>query len=169
MVAVIAPIGTFILSGLLSADAKDRLVYWRYRDPLPGSRAFSKHLPKEARADPDRLIERWGPLPHGASEQNRLWYNIYKHVESEVRVLEAHRAWLLSRDLTGYAVLFLPFLGIPALIMDTPKTVVVWYLSALLAQYLLMMTAARTYGKRFVRTVLAIASDFQPPPATSNN
>ena len=44
VIGLFAPIGTFLLDGLLSADAKARLVYWRYRHPLPGSRAFSEHL-----------------------------------------------------------------------------------------------------------------------------
>ena len=168
LIAVIAPLGTFILSGLLPADAKDRLVYWRYRDPLPGSWAFSKHLPRESRADPDRLIERWGQLPHDPSEQNRLWYKIYRSVDSELRVHESHRAWLRSRDLTGYTALFLFFLGIPAIVMDSTRDVVVWYLVALLAQYLLVMMAARNYGIRFVRTVLAVASNSQTPEDTTN-
>ena len=48
IVGLIAPIATFILDGLLSADAKARITYWRYNHPLPGSRAFSEHLDKEA-------------------------------------------------------------------------------------------------------------------------
>ena len=44
------------------------------------------------------------------------------------------------------------------LISDPRWTVAAWYLVALVFQYLAVMTAARTYGVRFVRTVLAIAS-----------
>ena len=90
------------LAGLLSADAKSRLVYWRYGHPLPCSHAFSEHLRKETRADPGRLVEQWGPLPTAPDQQKRLWYRIYKSTDHEIRVHEAYRAWLFSRDLAAY-------------------------------------------------------------------
>ena len=158
VVSVVAPIGTFVLDGLLSADAKARLVYWRYRHPLPGSRAFSKHLEQEDRADPEYLAKRWGELPVDPSKQNRLWYRIYCSVEQENRVREAHRSWLFARDLTAYGALFLMIFGAATLISDTQPTISGWYLAALSIQCLALMLAARTYGVRFVRTVLAVAS-----------
>lgn len=161
LVGLIAPIGTFVLDGLLSADVKASVVYWRSRHPLPGSRAFSEHLGKEVRADPTRLAQQWGAFPADPAEQNRLWYRIYKSVEQEIRVYEAHRAWLLSRDLTAYAVLFLAILGITTLISNAPWTIAGWYLVGLAVQYLAVMITARTYGVRFVRTVLAIASQLE--------
>ena len=168
IIGLITPIGAFVLDGLLSADAKARVAYWRYTHPLPGSRAFSEHLEKETRADPDRLVQQWGVFPDDPAEQNRLWYKIYRSVDSELRVHESHRAWLLARDLTGYSALFLFFLGIPAVVMDSTRDVAVWYLIALLAQYLLIMMAARNYGIRFVRTVLAVASNSQTPEDTTD-
>ena len=157
-VGLIASIGAFVLDGLLSADTKARIIYWKYTHPLPGSRAFSEHLKEEPRADPDRLAQQWGVFPDDPVEQNRLWYRIYKNVEEEIRVHEAHRAWLFSRDIAAYAVLFLAFFGIATLISDTPWTSARWYLVWLVGQYLLAIAAARTYGVRFVRTVLTIAS-----------
>ena len=90
IVGVITPIGAFILDGLLSADTKERVVYWRFKHPLPGSRAFSVHLKKETRADPERLVRQWGVFPDDPAEQNRLWYRIYRSVEKELRVHEGH-------------------------------------------------------------------------------
>ena len=158
LIALIAPLATFLLDGLLSPNVKTRLVYWRWHHPLPGCRAFSKHLLRESRADPQLLIQQWGPLPEAPADQNRLWYRVFKQVETEVRVHEAHRAWLLSRDLTGYAALFFACLGIPTIIMDTPTTTAAWYIITLFSLYLLSMTAAQTYGNQLVRNVLAIAS-----------
>ena len=157
--AVVAPLATFVLDGISTANAKARLVYWRWQNPLPGSQAFSKHLLNEPRADPAQLVQRWGPLPQAPRDQNALWYRMYEHVESEFRVHEANRAWLLSRDLTSYAVVFLPCLGLPTLVMDTPEMAASWYLAFLFLQCLLIMVAARNYGIRFVCTVLAIASN----------
>ena len=106
LIGLTAPIVAFVLDGLLSADAKARIVYCRYLHPLPGSRAFSVHLQNEPRADPDRLARHWGAFPVDPIAQNRLWYRIYRSVEDEVRVHESHRAWLFARDLTAYAALF---------------------------------------------------------------
>ena len=169
LIALLAPIATFTLNGLLSADTKARLIYWRYHHPLPGSRAFTHHLPVDGRADPSTLIDRWGDLPNDPDDQNRLWYRIYKQVESDIRVHEAHRAWLLSRDMTGYAALFFPFLAIPTLLMDTPWASTGWYLLWLLTQYVFGVAAARTYGDRFVQNVLAVASSTQSDQATGTN
>ena len=153
-----APILAFVLDGLLSADAKARIVYGRYLHPLPGSRAFSVHLNQEPRADPQRLRQQWGVFPNTPTEQNRLWYRIYMSVDGQIRVQEAHRAWLFARDLTAYVALFLVLLGIAAFFTDAPWSIASWYLLGLAIQFLAAMTAARTYGVRFVRTVLAVAS-----------
>ena len=158
IVGVITPIGAFVLDGLLSADTKARVVYWRFKHPLPGSRAFSVHLKKETRADPERLVRQWGVFPDDPAEQNRLWYRIYRSVEKELRVHEAHRAWLFSRDLTAYTVLFVVIFGIATLVSDALWPIGWWYLAGLTTQYVTAMTAARNYGVRFVRTVLAVAS-----------
>ena len=99
-----------------------------------------------------------GAYPADPAEQNRLWYRIYMSVRQEIRVHEAHRAWLFSRDLTAYAALFLTIFGIVTLISNAPSTIAGWYLVGLTLQCLAVMMAARTYGVRFVRTVLAIAS-----------
>ncbi len=156
--ALVAPICVFLLDGLLSADSKARVIFWRFSHPLPGSRAFSTHLRQESRADPDYLVNRWGVFPDDPAEQNRLWYRIFQHVENEIRVYEAHRAWLTARDLTAFSFLFLIFLGTATLISDIPWTTAWYYLSILVFQYLVMMITARNLGIRFVRTVLAVAS-----------
>lgn len=158
LTGLIAPIGAFILDGFLSADTKARVVFWRYSNPLPGNRAFSVHLEEESRADPVQLANQWGGFPDEPTEQNRLWYRIYRSVEEETRVHEAHRAWLMARDLTAYAFLIMFVFGIAALISDVPWTTVWIYLVFVLAQYLTAMVAARNRGIRFVRTVLAVAS-----------
>ncbi len=151
-------VGAFVLDGLLSADAKTRVVYWRWRNPLPGSRAFSTHLPAERRADRDRLVADWGDLPDTPEGENRLWYRIYRTVEDEIRVQEAHRAWLFSRDIAGYSALFAGLFGSAALFSDASPIIVGPYLVALASQYGVAALAAQNYGVRFVRTVLAIAS-----------
>ena len=158
LIGSIVPTVAFVLDALLSPDAKARIAYWRWNHPLPGSRAFSIYLNKEHRANPSRLEQNWGPFPGGPVGQNRLWYQIYKSFEQEIRVREAHRSWLFSRDLTAYTLFFLTLFGTAALFSDASWTTCGWYLGALTLQYALTTIAARSQGVRFVRQVLVIAS-----------
>ena len=155
---MLAPVVVFVFNGLLPADAKARIVYLRWRNPLPGCRAFSVHLPAEVRADPQRLAERWGPFPTDAASQNQLWYDILKSVESELEVREAYRDSLLSRDLAAFAFLFLLLLGCASVLSGAAWAVKGVYLACLLAQCVGTVAAARNYGVRFVRTTLAVGS-----------
>ena len=157
-VGMFAPIAVFLLNGWLSADMKARIVYLRWRDPLPGSRAFSIHLRREPRADPARLADRWGQFPTGATDQNRLWYRMFKSIETKLEIHEAHRDSLLSRDLAGFAFLFV-ILFVPGIAFgaaeSTTKSV---YAATLVGQCVAAIVAARSYGVRLVRATLAIAS-----------
>ena len=158
IVGLVAPISVFLLNGWLSADMKARIVYLRAYYPLPGSRAFSVHLLREARADAEYLARRWGPFPTDPAAQNTLWYRIFKSVDGELEVHEAHRDSLLSRDLTGFSFLFLLLFGTGTAFGAAEWTTKGTYLAALVAQYAATGAAARTYGFRLVRTTLAIAS-----------
>ncbi|EHP42302.1 hypothetical protein OR16_15274 [Cupriavidus basilensis OR16] len=57
------PVVVLLLTGLLSHEAKARLVYWRIRNPLPGSQAFTKYAPADARTDMKALARNVGALP----------------------------------------------------------------------------------------------------------
>ena len=158
IIALIVPTVAFILDGLLSSDTKARIIYWKWRHPLPASEAFSVHLPSDARTDAKRLVENWGPFPSDPDKQNRRWYQIFTSVEQEIRVREAHRAWLRSRDFSAYAALFLGIFGSATLISETILSVSGWYLAGLIIQSATTVTAARNHGVRFVGTVLTVAS-----------
>lgn len=166
--ASIAPIVCFLIDGFLSADAKARLVYWRWHHPLPGSQAFSKHLEADSRIDAAKLARDWGQLPSQPDKENVLWYQIYRSIERDVRVVEAHRAWLYAQHLSAYAALFLAVLGPATAVLGTSFATGAWYLPALALQYLATMIAARRLGVRFVCTVLAISSAAEPIPTTQS-
>jgi hypothetical protein len=145
-----------VVNGLLSAQAKARLVFWRWRDPLPGSRAFSHYVHLDPRIDVAALKSKVGPFPTKPNEQNALWYKLYKSVENDPRVLHVHRLFLLTRDYAGIAfMLLIVFGGIGIVEMQTYRTELL-YAAALLAQFVASAVAARNYGVRFVNTVLAL-------------
>ena len=98
-----------------------------------------------------------GPFPVDPDEQNQLWLQMLENVGEDVRVREAHRAWLCARDLSAQAVLFLVIFGSGTLIIGIPLSAGAWYLGVLLVASMASIVAARNRGVRFVRTVLAVS------------
>ena len=153
----IAPLLLFLLNGLISSHQKAVLVFWKLKNPLPGSEAFSKLSKNDTRIDRAKLKNVYGILPKSPIEQNKLWYKIYKKNSSNMIVSDSHRAFLLSRDLTSLCILFVVFLGIPVLIM-AQWPIALYYFGYLLLQYLVVTIGAQNRGRRFVTNVLAIES-----------
>lgn len=153
--AGIALILATVLNGVLSADMKARLVFWRWRDTLPGHRAFSKHGPADPRVDMSLIEKTYGPLPAVPAEQNRLWFRMYKQVENAPGVLLVHKDFLLTRDYTGLAFLFLLLLSPVAAYLIANNLTRLAYAGLLTAQYFIARQAAHTYGVRMVTTVLS--------------
>lgn len=102
---------TGIVNAQLSADAKARIVFLRWRDPLPGCEAFTRHAHSDHRVDLNALQRQHGPLPTDPRQQNALWYKLYKSVDSEPAVIQAQRAFLFARDYTCIALMMLVVLG----------------------------------------------------------
>lgn len=148
---------TTILNGLLSSDAKARIVFWRWRHPLPGCRAFSHYLSRDPRIHFAALERALGTLPTEPATQNALWYQrIYKMVQNDPVVLHVHKDFLFSRDYTALSLLLLVFLGAAgAYAIASPKTMLI-YLALLAVQFVAATIAARNYGTRLVTTSVAV-------------
>ena len=95
------PLATLILDGIVTSEFKAVLVYWKWKNPLPGHEAFTVHGKQDGRFDMKALEELHGPLPKDPAEQNQLWYKLSKLTADRPSVDEAHYAWLLARDLTN--------------------------------------------------------------------
>src|SRR5271166_850252 len=100
-----------------------------------------------------RVLGRWPVEPR---QQNATWYRLYKSVEREPAVMDAHRLFLLTRDYTAIAFLMLVVASPLALWLLPSALTTAAYTGLLLLQYLLARKAASTYGVRFVTSVLAI-------------
>jgi hypothetical protein len=97
-----------------------------------------------------------GQFPKAERDQNAKWYSLYRQVQLEPAVAEAHKNYLLFRDMAAMSILLLPtvpvllyFAGVDAVRVGASATV-------LLCQYFLTSLAARTNGIRFVQNVLAV-------------
>ena len=156
--ALALPLATLLLEGIVPAQWKAVLVYWRVNDPLPGTAAFTKHGRRDTRVDMKALERKYGPLPDDPAEQNQLWYKILKVVEDRPSVADAHRSFLLPRDLVGISFLLVP---IGATVGAVHRLgVALWGtgVAVLVLQYLGLKLVAATKGNRFVTTVLAEAT-----------
>jgi hypothetical protein len=145
-----------VLNGLVSADAKARLVFLRWGHALPGHRAFSVYAVRDPRIDVCALEKLQGAaLPVDPVEQNRAWYRIYKTMENDVAVRQVHRDFLLLRDYTGLAAVFILFYGAAGFYAVPSMRTAIIYVIILLAQFAVVRQGAANYGIRFVTTVLA--------------
>ncbi|MDX2277617.1 MAG: hypothetical protein NW206_19375 [Hyphomonadaceae bacterium] len=150
-----------ILVGLLNAQVdaltKARLVYLRLADPLPGAEAFTRWGPADERVDMAALTAQFAALPTAPAEQNRLWYRIFKSVESDLGVEHAHREYLFTRDFAFLAALMIPVLAMCAVFTFPSAGHTALYTAALVGQFILSLRAARHHGRRLVCTALAVA------------
>lgn len=163
--SVIAPFIAIFVNGLISAHWKTTLVFWEIDYPLPGSKAFTKHMYRDSRIDIQSLKDRYGELPNTPQNENTLWYKIYLKHQSTVQVIESHRSWLLLRDLTTISMIFTATLGASVLLSNVATKVQFYYLGFLTLIYLLMRITAKHYGERLVTNVLAVESHSGSSPS----
>jgi hypothetical protein len=158
LAAGVAPVVVLLLTSLLSADVKAVIVSWRVKETLPGHRAFSVYAPSDSRINIDALRKNVGSFPDDPREQNTLWFKLYKKVESEVTVAQAHRHYLLFRDLAAMSLLLAP-LATLGLYLSGAASTAPWIAFAILCtQCGATAVAARNNGIRFVTNVLTLHS-----------
>lgn len=150
------PIPILILSSLISSDHKAILVFWRFKHPLPGARAFSVHAPGDHRIDLTKLKKNVGEFPSAERDQNTKWYGLYKQVDSDPSVVDSHKNYLLFRDIAAMSLLLVPVLPLVLYLGGIDSARMLVSAASFMGQYLLTAFAARTTGIRFVQNVLAV-------------
>lgn len=155
--AGLAGIVATVLNSLISADMKARIVFWRWHHALPGNRAFSQYAERDPRVNVDRLkAQLKAPLPIAPAEQNATWYKIYKSVEKQPSVNDAHRTFLFLRDYASLSLLFLVFFGSAGWVVIGDREVAAINSLGLTCQFFIVCLSARNAGVRMVTNVLAI-------------
>ncbi|NIJ43373.1 hypothetical protein FHS78_003688 [Parvibaculum indicum] len=151
-------VASLLLLGLINPNWRDRIMHWRWHDPLPGCRAFTSVGPHSSHVDMELLEAQYGPLPLAGKEQNKLFYRIYREFRDDVGVLDAHGRYLAARDI-----------GLITALVVVPLPVLAWWASGngkhalvygvvLFLLYMLCAVAAKNYSWRMVQHVLALAS-----------
>jgi len=166
--ASIAPVLVLLLTSILPAELKEALVFWRVRDVLPGHRAFSVYAQKDPRIDLTRLREVAGDFPTAARDQNSLWYQLYRQVEADPAVAQAHRHFLLFRDLAALSLLLAIIAPVALFALGAGAAAAGLAVALFGVQYLATAVAGRFHGVRFVCNVLALhgaGTAVKPAPA----
>lgn len=153
---------TVALNGVLSPATKARLVFWRWREVLPGHRAFTHFAKEDPRVDFEALERQFGSFPTSGLEQNRRWVRLYRSLEERPKVEHINREYLLLRDWTGLAALACAVLAPAAWWFGRSRDVAVVYALVVGLQYVIVRTAAKNAGERLVTTVLSEAIVLQP-------
>lgn len=154
----VMPVVVLLIVNVLPHDVKSMLVYWKPLGVLPGCEAFTKYGPRDPRIDMTALKKNVGALPSESTEQNSKWYKLYKQVPNEPEVQEAHKLFLMYRDM---AVLSLPLVALVPLSLNVAgfsNSTLALSAGLFVIQYLLTALSARWSGIRFVCNVLAIHS-----------
>jgi hypothetical protein len=156
--------GTFIfllsilavaLSGMVPSEWKFTLIFWKLKNVKPASEAFTKWMFEDDRVDIKVLQKKYKNLPTSPKEQNSLWYRMYKKHQEKPSVIDAHRNFLLMRDLATISFIFILIFGLYILIRANYsfRSFIVFLI--FFVEYIIFCISARNYGIRFVCNVLA--------------
>lgn len=158
LLVAVMPVLVLLLVHFLSHEAKAVLVFWKLRHSLPGCRAFTAYGANDPRIDSATLEKNVGELPTAPMEQNKKWFKLYKLVAGEPVVVEAHKMYLLFRDMSAISVLLLLVCPIALWSLDHKNPTLFRSALLFLVQYLICIAGARNNGRRFVCNVLSIHS-----------
>jgi hypothetical protein len=156
--AIVLGVVAFLFQGMLSSDLKARIMFLRFRgNPYPGAQAFTKWLASDSRIDAEVIRQRHGPLPEDPDSQNALWYRLLKRHEGDSGIADAHRRYLLARDLATDWLLFGVASVVIVLILGKSATSTrLAYAVLNVLVLLVMLKAAQNYGISLVTNTLAI-------------
>lgn len=157
-VSAALPAAAILLSHIVPPGLKAGLVFWRFRDILPGCRAFTAFVKSDPRIDGEKLWAKLGQLPSDPAEQNKVWYSMYRRHRDDVTVIEAHQRYLFLRDFASASVLMLLSVLAAAALGALPGLHVGRAAIFVGAQYIVSALAARERGNRLVTNVLAAES-----------
>jgi hypothetical protein len=151
---IMSPFIVYIFTGYLSGLNKARLIFWRWKYPLPGSRVFTEADAQDQRIRTPELKVKLKELPTDPEKQNALWYKQYRKYADCASVQQTHQTYLL---LTDFAVISLFFLIAGTIVLIATKHYSInglYYSLVMLVHFVMSALAARSYGFDFVHNVL---------------
>ena len=146
---------SIIIEGVFSSKLKAIIIFHRIKYPLPGCRSFTKIASSDERINISKLKEIYNDqLPSESVAQNSEWYKIYQiHKDDEI-IQEAHKAFLLTRDLLAITIILFVLSIIFHLFVGTTSTNIIYSCLLYILLIVALKQAAYNYGNRFTADVL---------------
>ncbi|WMN89093.1 hypothetical protein NI382_21535 [Vibrio parahaemolyticus] len=153
------------LSHLIPAELKSVLVFWRWRNVLPGHR-FIQLSERDTRIDIDQLKLRvvdYESLKSDQNAQNSYWYReFYRPVTNHAEIASTHSSYLLYRDAAAISFVSMFALLVAKQVFSEPLLEVsyqaLWVFVVAIAGFSI---AARNAGQRLVTTTIAVSLAMQ--------
>ena len=153
-----------VINGLINAKTKDRLVFWKWQNPLPGCEAYTVYAKSDDRYTEAEVFRIFHPdlddpkTWRKPTNQNAHWYNrIFLPVQDKPAVQQAEKNFLFTRDYAAISFVMLISLGVAGSFVITTNSNWALFSLGLMVQYLLARTAARNYGIETVTNSIAQA------------
>lgn len=162
--AALLSVAAALVQDLVPKPLKEFAVFWRFRERLPGHRAFSHEIESTHRFDVNRILN-WNELKNLVStNQQKIFYRVYKKHRDIPAVYHYSFRYLAWRD-TGSMLLIL---AIVTMALSSFKIVQIGAIPALkisttcLCFWLLTVLAARQASKELIVQVLCAESMEDP-------
>lgn len=152
---LLLPILSIVLNGLIPNNIKEFLVFWRFKNRLPGYRAFSIYGQKDSRVDLKALENKYPEILKEEFDENKLWYKIYLAYQEYPSVWDAQKNYLFTRDIASLSVYFVVISFVLEIFFKI-NLESMWLLIFL--EYFILMISCRVYASKFVTNVLALES-----------
>lgn len=153
---LILPILSIVLNGVMPNSFKEFFVFRRFKERLPGFRAFSKYGKQDARIDMNRLKAKYPEINTKLFDENVLWYKIYQKHQKAPSVWDAQKNYLFTRDMTTLSIYFIAIsLFIEFYLKIDLKSLYLFFL----VEYFVLVLSCRNYSVKFVTNVLALESN----------
>ena len=151
----VLPIIGIVLNGFLPNSIKEFLVFWKFKNRLPGNEAFSKYALKDQRVDINILKSKYEVIKSNNFDENKLWYKIYKKYEKCPSVWESQKNYLFTRDMIGITVLFFIITALVDVLIKNANFDIIYFFLIFIFEYLILKISSKNYAIKFVTNVLA--------------
>lgn len=154
----------FIADTIIPSTVKEKIVF--LFDDAPGSRIFTKikngkldnrisvHGAQKKYDKEIRILDKITDKNERAKESNSIWYSIYLKFKKEEQVTNSQTDYLLLRDMCSHTICILAMYCV--LSLSFHETITWNIVLIIIAEYIIIMLAARIKANRFVSTVIAL-------------
>lgn len=162
VISLAAAVLIIVMEGIFKNGIKEVLIFWRFKNRLPGHHAFSHIGPNDPRINMKKIALLFPHgLPADPKEQNNEWYELYRLYRDEPQVFHSHEAFLLTRDLASLTIVFIPLATLGHFLFGNSPVMLAAHILILIGLFLVISLSARNYGERFTANVLVEAQSNQ--------